>query len=83
MAHSAHALRERIQAVGWLRRDSTLHAGRTGGHVVEGERHRNAGVKAHQGDHVGDADMAKRFDRTFIDAFRNPARIGESGVIWS
>jgi hypothetical protein len=28
--------------------------------VVEGEGHRDAGVKAHQADHVGDADMAER-----------------------
>ena len=42
-------------------RDSTLHAGRAGRYVVEGERHRDARVKAHQGDHVGDADMAEGF----------------------
>jgi hypothetical protein len=28
--------------------------------VVEGEGHREAGVKAHQADHVGDADMVER-----------------------
>src|SRR6266851_8209634 len=37
--------------------DQALGAGRD---VVEGEGHRDAGVKAHQADHVGDADMVER-----------------------
>jgi hypothetical protein len=37
--------------------DEALGAGRD---VVEGEGHRDAGVKAYQADHVGDADMAER-----------------------
>jgi hypothetical protein len=44
-----------------------LREGRSGGQalgayrdVVEGEGHRDAGVKAYQADHVGDADMVER-----------------------
>src|ERR1700704_1041768 len=63
----------------WFRpRGSTFHASRAGRHIVEGERHRDAGVKADQGDHVGDTDMSEGFDRAVIEALRHPARIGEA-----
>jgi hypothetical protein len=48
-------------------KDQALREGRsadealgTGPDVVEGEGHRDAGVKAHQADHVGDAYMVER-----------------------
>src|SRR5215212_745827 len=47
----------------------SLHALGAGRHVVEGERHRHAGVKAHQADRVGDALMAERLDGTVIKPF--------------
>ena len=37
-----------------------LGAGR---HVVESQRHRHAGIKAHQADRVGNALVAERLDR--------------------
>src|SRR5579883_2703053 len=46
-------------------------------HVVEGERHRDAAVVAHQGDDVGDADMAQRLDRALIQAARHPPPVGQ------
>jgi len=56
-------------------RDSTLHAGRACRHVVEGESHRDTGVKTHEGDDVGDADMAEGFDRAIVAA-RSCALVG-------
>jgi hypothetical protein len=48
-------------------KDQALREGRSAGQapgagrdVVEGEGHRDAGVKVHQADHVGDADMVER-----------------------
>src|SRR5713101_3878130 len=55
-----------------------LHALGAGRHIVEGERHRDAGVEAYQGDDVGDADMAQRLDRAVIEPLRYPARITEA-----
>src|SRR6516164_2822422 len=52
-----------------------LGAGRD---VVEGERHRHTGVKAHQADHVCDALMAESLDRTVEEALGDPARIGKA-----
>src|SRR6516165_4243332 len=54
-------------------------AGRPGRHVVKGQGHRDAGVVAHQGDHIGDADMTERLDRAVVEPFCDPARIGEGG----
>ena len=47
-------------------------------HVVKGERHRHAGVMAHQGDDVGDADMAERFDRAVVKPLRDPTRVRQT-----
>src|SRR3984893_11808608 len=52
---------------------SAGQAFRTGRDVVEGERHRHAGVKAHQADHVGDALMAERLGRV-ISTWRSSTR---------
>jgi hypothetical protein len=41
--------------------------------VVKGQRHRHAGVKAHQADHVGDALMAERLDRAVEETLGDPA----------
>src|SRR6516162_2723273 len=56
---------------------SARHARRPGWHVVKGQGHRDAGVIAHQGDYVGDADMAQCLDRTVIKALWYPTRISE------
>src|SRR6185312_4085002 len=55
---------------------SADHAGRPGRHIVERQGHRHAAVMAHQGDHVGDADMIQRLDRTVVKAPRHPTRVG-------
>src|SRR5882724_7947712 len=52
-----------------------LGAGRD---VVEGEGHRDAGVKAHQADHVGDADMAECGDRAVVEPLRDPPRFRQA-----
>ena len=54
------------------------HAGGGGRHVVEGQRHRDAGVEAHQGDHIRNADVAEDVDRAVIEPLRHPARIGKA-----
>src|SRR5579885_484002 len=46
-------------------------------HVVESKRHRDAGVKAHQADDVGDALVAERLDRPVVQSLRHPARVAE------
>src|SRR6516225_7289428 len=56
---------------------SARHARRPGWHVVKGQGHRDAGVIAHQGDYVGDADMAECLDRTVIEPLWDPTRISE------
>src|SRR6266481_10103842 len=53
-------------------RRSAGQALRTGGDVVEGERHRDARVKAHQGDHIGDTLMAECGDRPVEEALGDP-----------
>src|SRR5271166_6189159 len=65
------------QAMAFEPRCSARHAWSLGGHIVEGEGHRYAGVVAQQGDHIGDADMAEGLDRAVVEPLRNPARIGE------
>src|SRR5215471_2069753 len=52
---------------------SAGHSRCIGGDVVEGERHRHAGVEAHQRDDVGDADVAEGGDGAVEDALRYPA----------
>ena len=52
---------------------SARHARRAVGNVVEGQGHRDAGVVAHQGDDIGDADVAERLDRAVVEAARHPA----------
>src|SRR5262245_23059460 len=54
------------------------HSRGIGGDVVEGERHRHAGVEAHQRDDVGDADVAEGGDGAVEDALRYPARVSEA-----
>src|SRR5579864_1552766 len=60
------------------KRLSARHPRRAGGHVVEGERHRYAGVMPHQRDDVGDADVPERLDRAVVEALRYPACIREA-----
>ena len=47
---------------------SARHADGASRHVVERQGHRDAGVVAHQRDHVGDADMAERLDGAVEEA---------------
>jgi hypothetical protein len=54
--------RPAIASVGSLAR----HSRRPVRDVVKGQGHRDASVVAHQGDHVGDADMVERLDRTVV-----------------
>ena len=51
-----------------------------GGDVVEGQRHRHAGVKPHQTDHVGDADMAECGDRAVMEPPSGIGRFPLSGL---
>src|SRR5690349_7278995 len=56
-----------------------LHALGACRHVVEGQRHRHTGVKAHQADHVGNALMTEHLDRAIEETLGDPARIREAG----
>ena len=56
---------------------SARHARRPGRHVVKDKGHRDAGVVAHQGDHVGDADMAECLDCAVVETLWYSTRIGE------
>jgi hypothetical protein len=60
------------------RRGSPRQADRASRHVVEGERQRDAGVAAHQGDHGRDADVAEGVDRAVLGPLRPPALLGEA-----
>src|SRR5215831_11422435 len=60
---------------GWRSARQALGARRD---VVKGKRHRYAGVKADQADHVGDALMAECGDRAVEEALGDPARIGKA-----
>ena len=61
-------------------RGSAGQALRAGGDVVEGQRHRHAGVKPHQTDHVGDADMAECGDRAVMEPPSGIGRFPLSGL---
>jgi len=52
---------------------SACDADRSGGHVVKGQGHRDAGVEAHQANDVGDALVAECGNRTVEKALWHPA----------
>jgi hypothetical protein len=72
-------LPESREAAGGGRR-SAGQALRAGGDIVEGERHRDAGVKPHQADHVGDALMAECGDRAVVEPPSGIGRFPLSGL---
>src|SRR5262245_60660707 len=45
--------------------------------VVEGERHGDAAVVAHQRDGIGYTDMIQRLERALVEAARHPAAVGQ------
>src|SRR5579862_7560826 len=53
-------------------------ARRSGRDVVKRQRHRDAGVVAHQGNDVGDADMPQCLHRAVVQSPRGPARIRQA-----
>src|SRR5260370_39548081 len=55
---------------------SARHARRAVRDIIEGERHRDAGVMPHQRDDIGDTDVPERLDGAVVEPARHPARVG-------